>query len=82
MCPCVSVSLCDYNFLRYTSKIKGIQIHTISAARTAAPQPLKNEPIPIGDTGMGRYGKKYLVLSKGANKAIPNPPFVNASNIP
>ena len=71
-----------YNFLRYTIKNKGIQIHTISADKTAAPQPLKNDPIPIGETGIGRYGKKYLVLSNGANKAIPNPPFVNASNIP
>ena len=72
----------EYNRFIYTIKTNGTQIQIISLNKTAAPQELKNEPIPIGETGMGRYGKKYLVLSNGDNKAIPSPPFVKASKIP
>ena len=46
------------------------------------PHSLKNAAIPMGDTLIGVYGKKYLVLSKGDKSAMPNPPDVNASKIP
>ena len=36
----------------------------------------------IGETGIGRHGRKYSVLSKGAKKATPRPPLVIASNSP
>ncbi len=31
---------------------------------------------------IGLHGKKYLVLSKGDSRAIPDPPLVKASRIP
>jgi hypothetical protein len=43
---------------------------------------LKNALTPIGETSIGVHGKKYLVWSKGLNKATPSPPFVKASKIP
>jgi len=42
----------------------------------------KKASIPIGETIIGLHGKKYLPLSNGDNRAIPKPPFVNASRIP
>jgi hypothetical protein len=37
---------------------------------------------PIGETVRGLQGKKYLVESNGAKKAIPSPPSVKASKNP
>src|SRR4030095_13044733 len=64
-----------------TTKIRalGIQIHKISLAMTANPRSLKN-PMPIGDTSIGRQGKKNLSLLNGANSATPKPPFVSISS--
>ena len=36
----------------------------------------------MGDTFIGVQGKKCRVSSQGMKNATPNPPFVNASNIP
>jgi hypothetical protein len=49
---------------------------------TIKPHLLKKAPTLIGETIIGLQEKKYLVLSKGANRAIPKPPFVRASRIP
>jgi hypothetical protein len=49
---------------------------------TVNPHLLKNALAPIGETSIGVHGKKYLVVSKGLKKAIPDPPLVNASKIP
>src|SRR5205823_9601327 len=54
----------------------------ISLNITAAPRPLKNGPTPIGETLMGRHGKKYRVVSNGEKNATPNPPLVIASSTP
>jgi len=63
-------------------KIEGSQIHKNSHFITIRPQLLNRPLIPKGETVIGVQGKKYLVSSKGDNKAIPNPPFVKASRIP
>lgn len=60
----------------------GNQIHINSLLITMNPQLLTNALMPIGETIIGDQGKKYLVLSKGDNKAMPKPPFVKASSIP
>ena len=57
----------------------GIQIQSTSLPMTASPRPLKN-PAPIGETSIGRHGKKNRSLLNGANKATPKPPFVNISS--
>src|SRR5262245_66047358 len=46
------------------------------------PRLVINPAADIGETGIGRQGRKYRVLSKGAKKATPSPPFVIASNSP
>jgi len=61
---------------------EGSQIHKSSLLITTKPHLLKKPLIPIGETIIGVHGKKYLELSKGDNKAIPNPPFVKASRTP
>jgi hypothetical protein len=33
-----------------------------------------------GETSMGRHGKKYRALLKGANRATPRPPLVSISS--
>jgi len=65
-----------------TSKKEGSQTHKSSLLITIKPHLLKKGPTLIGETIIGLHGEKYLVLSKGANKAIPKPPFVKASRIP
>src|SRR6266513_1933871 len=54
----------------------------ISLIITAAPRPLKNPPTPIGETWIGRRGRKYRVVSNGEKNATPNPPSVMASSTP
>jgi len=49
---------------------------------TLKPQPDRMFLMESGETGIGVHGKKYRVLSKGDKRAIPYPPFVNASRIP
>lgn len=46
---------------------------------TIIPHSLKKFEAPIGETFIGRQGKKYLVLSHGEKKATPRPPLVIAS---
>src|SRR5262245_12294979 len=53
-----------------------------SQRTTRNPRLVINPAADIGETGIGRHGRKYRVLSKGAKKATPNPPFVIASNSP
>jgi len=38
---------------------------------TSSPRWLKNASMPIGETTMGRHGKKYRVSENGAKNAIP-----------
>lgn len=49
---------------------------------TRNPRLVINPAADIGETGIGRQGRKYRVLSRGAKKATPSPPFVIASNNP
>src|SRR5262245_47422233 len=49
---------------------------------TRNPRPVINPAADIGETRIGRHGRKYRVLSKGAKKATPSPPLVIASNSP
>ena len=67
---------------KITIKEEGSQIHNISLFITIIPQWLSKPLMPKGETIIGVHGKKCLVLSKGNNKAIPNPPFVKASIMP
>lgn len=65
-----------------TIQADGSQTHSSSLFMTDQPHGPQKGLIPIGATCMGLQGKKYLVLSKGAKRAIPRPPFVKASRIP
>lgn len=56
----------------------GIQIQIISLKITLKPLSLKN-PRPIGETLIGRHGKKNLSFVNGAKIAAPEPPFVSIS---
>ena len=67
---------------RTTIMKAGSHTHWSSLLMTAKPHLLKKALTPIGETSMGVHGKKNLVLSNGLNKAIPNPPLVNASSNP
>ena len=67
---------------RTTIMKDGSHIHWSSLLMTARPHLLKKALTPIGETTIGVQGKKCLVLSNGLNKAIPNPPLVNASKTP
>jgi hypothetical protein len=62
--------------------VAGIQTTNSSLAMTARPPPEKNRRIEIGDTTMGRHGKKNRSAEKGAKKATPKPPLVSASRRP
>ena len=53
-----------------------------SHRRTRNPRLVINPAEDIGETGIGRHGRKYRVSSNGAKKATPNPPLVIASNRP
>ena len=60
----------------------GSQTHCTSLRKTRTPVTERNACRLMGETRMGRQGKKYRRLSKGAKKATPKPPFVSASSIP
>jgi hypothetical protein len=64
------------------NSIAGSQIQTSSFRRMAYPRGLKNRGTAIGETRIGRHGKKYRRLSKGEKNATPSPPFVIASSTP
>ena len=49
---------------------------------TAAPRWPKNCPKPIGETLIGRHGRKYRVVSNGEKKPTPRPPLVIESRNP
>src|SRR6187549_739104 len=74
----------SHHYLRLTSHAVakmtalGIQIQMNSLAITPIPRSLK-KPKPIGDTSIGRHGKKNLSLLNGASNATPRPPLVNIS---
>jgi hypothetical protein len=57
----------------------GKHTHKSSLQITSSPRALKNES-PIGETLIGRNGKKQRVLSNGAKNAMPKPPSVIASS--
>ncbi len=59
----------------------GSRIQRISLCRTARPRAEKN-PTPIGETWIGRHGKKKRWLLNGAKNATPRPPLVSASSSP
>lgn len=75
-------------FLKYFFQIdiessstkRGIPIQIISLLITSNPHSLKNFWNPIGETLIGRQGKKYLEFSKGEKNATPSPPVVIASS--
>jgi len=64
------------------NKTHGIPIQIASLTRTFCPHSLKKFSTPIGDTFIGRQGRKYLELSQGEKKAQPRPPLVMASKTP
>lgn len=49
---------------------------------TRSPRAVINPAADMGETGIGRQGRKYRVLSNGAKKATPSPPLVIASKSP
>ena len=61
---------------------EGSHIHKSSLFITMKPHLLKKAKILMGETMIGLQGKKYLVSSKGDNRAIPKPPLVKASRMP
>jgi len=65
-----------------TIRSEGSHIQINSFFMTARPHLLKKNLTLIGETMIGVHGKKYLVVSKGASKGIPRPPFVKASRMP
>ena len=60
----------------------GIPTQTSSLIRTSAPRAVKKRERPIGETSIGRQGKKNRSCAKGARSATPRPPSVKASKIP
>ncbi|GAC1635374.1 MAG: hypothetical protein NVS9B14_12520 [Candidatus Acidiferrum sp.] len=57
--------------------------HTQINSLQSTPSPRsEKKAAPMGDTKIGRHGRKYLVGSNGDKNAIPNPPFVIASSSP
>jgi len=46
----------------------------------STPLPEKNRLTLIGETSIGRHGKKYLAWLNGANRATPRPPLVSISS--
>src|ERR1051326_9625109 len=60
----------------------GIQIQAAALRSTAIPRADRNDRIPIGDTSMGRNGKKYRAFENGEKNATPRPPLVAASRNP
>ena len=58
----------------------GIQTQKNSLLKISQPRSVKNPETLIGETLIGRKGKKYLSLLNGENNATPNPPLVLASS--
>src|SRR5262245_57359233 len=58
----------------------GSHTHLSSLTRMRRPQAEKNRPMSIGETSIGRHGKKYRLLVTGANRATPSPPLVSISS--
>ena len=50
---------------------EGSHTHLISLRIICPPLLEKNLRTPIGDTSIGRHGKKYLTLLNGAHRATP-----------
>jgi len=59
----------------------GMSIQTNSFFMTLKPLGVRNRFRLIGDTSIGRHGKKYRSLLKGEKNATPRPPFVMASRM-
>jgi hypothetical protein len=53
------------------SRATGIQIHSSSLRNTSSPRSLKKRVAEIGETAMGRQGRKYLSLLNGEKKVTP-----------
>jgi len=60
----------------------GIQIQRSSLSSTAKPFTPKKRVSDIGETKIGRHGKKYRALSNGEKNATPRPPLVIVSKRP
>ena len=58
----------------------GSQTHRNSLYMICTPLLEKNRCTLIGETSIGRHGKTYLALLKGANSATPRPPLVSISS--
>ena len=58
----------------------GINTQINSEAMTVNPHSEKNAFTPIGDTWIGRKGRKSRSWSKGQYRATPRPPLVMASS--
>ena len=74
--PGVSVWQAPYPYRRtiipriYTPA-EGSHTHLSSLRSISTPLLEKNLRTPIGDTSIGRHGKKYLALLNGAHRATP-----------
>ena len=58
----------------------GSHTHWSSLHMICTPRREKNLRTLMGETSMGRHGKKYRVLLNGANRATPRPPLVSISS--
>ena len=72
----VSVCQAPYPYCRtITPRIytpaEGSHTHLNSLHMISPPRLEKNLRTPIGDTSIGRHGKKYLALLNGAHRATP-----------
>src|SRR5919202_2565985 len=65
---------------RIYTPAEGSHTHLSSLCIICTPLTEKNLRTPIGETSIGRHGKKYLVLLNGAHKATPWPPLVSISS--
>jgi len=59
-----------------TKATHGTQIHNSSLANTSTPRFVKNAVTLIGDTSIGRNGRKERADENGAKNATPSPPLV------
>jgi hypothetical protein len=66
---------------RAANAADGSHTHFASLTKVSRPREEAKAPSPMGETLIGRKGKKYRLLLKGANKPTPNPPSVDASSI-
>jgi len=69
---------------RMTTHTTAAGIHTQrnSVTRICAIRDENKPCVPIGETPIGRQGKKYRCRSKGEKNATPRPPLVMASRTP